>query len=97
MAVAHDANHAAGRALAAVTYVSVPRADGFLFLSRYTGDACVAVFGRAFGRLSLLSVMPLVANAEFLQVLAAANAHVRVPLRASAPDSGGDRAASANS
>ena len=68
-AVAHDANHAAGRALAAVTYASVPQADGFLYLSRFTGDACVAVFDRAFGRLSLLSIMPLVASAEFLQAL----------------------------
>lgn len=29
----------------------MPEADGFLFSSRFTGDACVAVFGRAFGKL----------------------------------------------
>lgn len=68
-AVVHDANHAAGRALSAATYATVPQADGFLFLSRFTGDACVAVFDRACGRLALLSVMPLVESAELLQAL----------------------------
>ena len=48
-AVAHDGNHAAGRALSAAVHVGVPEADGFLFPSRFTGDICVAVFDRAFG------------------------------------------------
>ena len=48
-AVAHDGNHAAGRALSAAVHAGVPEADGFLFASRFPGDACVAVFDRAFG------------------------------------------------
>ena len=39
-AVTHDGNHAAGRALSAAVHTSVPEADGFLFSSRFTGDAC---------------------------------------------------------
>lgn len=33
-AVAHDANHAAGRALSSATHANVPEANGFLFQSR---------------------------------------------------------------
>ena len=45
------------------------QAGGFLFLSRFTGDSCVAVFDRAIGGLALLSVLPLARSAEFLQAL----------------------------
>ena len=68
-AVAHDVNHAAGRALSAAVHADVPEADGFLFASRFTGDACVAVFDRAFGKLRLLDIAELVRHAEFLDVL----------------------------
>lgn len=55
-AVAHDSNHAAGRALSAATYANVPEADGFLFQSRFTGHQCVAVFDRAIvGEVSVTS------------------------------------------
>ena len=68
-AVAHDGNHAAGRALSASVHAGVPEADGFLFASWFTGDACVAVFDRAFGRLRALGVDELVRHAGFLDVL----------------------------
>ena len=68
-AVMHDGNHAAGRALSAAVHASVPEADGFLFASRFTGDTCVAVFERAFGKLTLLGIDELVRHAGFLDAL----------------------------
>lgn len=68
-AVAHDGNHAAGRALSSVVHSTVPEADGFLFSSRFTGDACIAVFDRAFGKLAWLDVAPLVHHVELLDAL----------------------------
>ena len=68
-AVTHDTNHAAGRALSAATYAEVPEADGILYQSRFTGHLCVAVFGRAFGKLKSLNVTPLVEHADFLDSL----------------------------
>ena len=68
-AVTHDGDHAAGRALSAAVHAGVPEADGFLFLSRFTGDACVAVFERAFGKLTAFEIAELVRHAEFLDAL----------------------------
>ena len=68
-AVAHDGNHAAGRALSAAVHAGVPEADGFLFASRFTGDTCVAVFDRAFDRLRALDVAELIRHVEFLDAL----------------------------
>ena len=68
-AVAHHGNHAAGRALSAAVHAGVAEADGFLFASRFTGDACVAVFNRAFGRLRALGVDEPVRHAGFLDAL----------------------------
>ena len=67
--VAHDANHAAARALSAATHASVPDADGFLYHSRFTGHACVAVFSRALGKLEALDVQPLKRSSDFLDAL----------------------------
>ena len=68
-AVAHDGNHAAGRALSAAGYAGVPEADGFAYSSRFTGDTCVAVFDRSFGKLKLLRTDELVRHAVFLDAL----------------------------
>lgn len=68
-AVAHDANHAAGRSLSAATYAEVPEADGFLYQSRFTGHVCAVVFDRAFGKLEVLRLSPLVEHVDFLQAL----------------------------
>ena len=68
-AVVHDGNHAAGRALSAAVHAGVPEADGFLFSSRFTGDVCVAVFERAFGKLTAFDIAELVRHAEFLDAL----------------------------
>ena len=68
-AVAHDGNHAAGRALSGAVHGDVPEADGFLFASRFTGDRCVAIFGRALGRLRATGTVELVRHAEFLEAL----------------------------
>ena len=68
-AVVHDANHAAGRTLSAAVYHDVPEADGFLFSSRFTGKACVAVFDRALTKLRSVSVQTLMEDAEFLRAL----------------------------
>ena len=68
-AVAHDGNHAAGRALSGAVHGEVPEADGFVFGSRFTGDRCVAVFERALGRLRATGVLELVRHAEFLEAL----------------------------
>ena len=68
-AVAHDGNQAAGRALSAAVYAGVPEADRFLFASRFTGDACVDVFDRVFGKLRGLGVAELICHAEFLDAL----------------------------
>jgi len=69
-AVAHDGNHAAGRALSAAVHAGVPEADGFLFSSRFTGDRCVAIFDRALGKLRTIDIVELVRHAEFLDALA---------------------------
>ena len=69
-AVAHDSNHAAGRALSAAVHAGVPKAYGLLFASRFTGDTCVAVFDRAFDKLRLLGIDDqLVRHAGFLDAL----------------------------
>ena len=68
-AVAHDANHSAGRALSAATYAKVPEADGFLYKSRFTDHECAAVFDRAIEKLECLDVTPLIQYADFLSVL----------------------------
>lgn len=68
-AVAHDGNHAAGRALSGAIHDGVLEADGFLFASRFTGDRCVAVFGRALGRLRATGTVDLVRHADFLEAL----------------------------
>ncbi len=68
-AVTHDGNHAAGRALSATAHADVAEADGFLFPSRFTGDTCVAVFDRAFGKLKVLDIAELVRHVEFLDAL----------------------------
>ena len=68
-AVAHDGNHAAGRALSAAVHAGVPEADGFLYPSRFTGDTCVAVFDRSFGKLKLLGIDELVRHAGLLDAL----------------------------
>lgn len=68
-AVVHDTNHAAGRALSAATHANVPEADGFLYPSRFTGHACVAVFDRAIVKLKVLEVTPLVECEGFLDML----------------------------
>ena len=67
--VAHDANHAAARALSAATHVGVPGADGFLYHSRFTAHACVAIFSRALGKLEALDVGSLKRNSDFLDAL----------------------------
>lgn len=68
-AVTHDANHAAGRALASATYEALPDADGFLYSSRFTRDHCVAVFDRAIGKLAVMDTAPLIVQAELLDAL----------------------------
>lgn len=67
--VAHDANHAAGRALSKATHAGLPEADGFVYDSRFTGDVCVAVFSRAIGKLEALGVDPLERSSDFLDAL----------------------------
>ncbi|MCY3852545.1 MAG: RES family NAD+ phosphorylase [Gammaproteobacteria bacterium] len=68
-AVVHDTNHAAGRTLSAATYANVPEADGFIYPSRFTGHACVAVFDRAIVKLKVLEVTPLIECAGFFDML----------------------------
>lgn len=68
-AVTHDANHAAGRALAAATYEALPDADGFLYSSRFTKESCVAVFDRAISRLAVMDTAPLITQAELVDAL----------------------------
>ncbi|TQV81187.1 RES domain-containing protein [Exilibacterium tricleocarpae] len=61
-AVTHDANHAAGRALATAVQNTLPEAAGFLYQSRFTGHNCAAIFDRAIDKLSVLSVTPLITH-----------------------------------
>ena len=68
-AVVHDGNHAAGRSLSAAVHAGVAEADGFLFVSRFTDDICMAVFNRAFGSLRMLGIDELVRHAEVLDAL----------------------------
>ena len=68
-AVAHDADHRAGQSLSEATYADVPEADGFVYRSRFTGDACVAVFDRAIGKLAAREVTALVEHPKFADVL----------------------------
>ena len=68
-AAAHDSNHAAGRALSAATCAGVPEADGFLYLSRFTGHLCLALFDKTVHKLEVLEVTPLFVHVDFLQAL----------------------------
>ena len=68
-AVVHDGNHAAGRALSGAAHGGVPEADGFVFASRFTGDSCVAIFERVFGRLRATGIAELVRHVDFLEAL----------------------------
>ena len=68
-AVIHDGNHAAGRALSGAVHGGLLDADGFVFASRFTGEQCVAVFDRAFGRLRAGDAAELARHAEFLGAL----------------------------
>lgn len=68
-AAAHDANHAAGRALSAALHALAPEADGVLYASRFIGEACAAVFDRAFARLQAVRTTPLARSADVLQAL----------------------------
>ena len=47
----------------------VPEVDGFLFASIFTGDTCVSVFDRAFGKLRPLDIDDLVHHAGILDTL----------------------------
>lgn len=47
----------------------LPKADGFVFASRFTGDSCVAIFERALGRLRPTGIAELVRHTEFLEAL----------------------------
>ena len=69
VAVIHDARHAASRTLSAAAYANVPEADGFLYPSRFTGHACVAVFDRAIVKLGVLEVTPLIECVGFFDML----------------------------
>lgn len=68
-AVAHDSNHAAGRALSRAVHALVPEADGFIFKSRFTNHDCFAVFERAFDKLLAIDVRSLTRHADFLDAL----------------------------
>ena len=68
-AVAPDGNHAAGRSLSGAVHGGVPEADGFMFASRFTGDSCVAIFERAYGRLWASGIAELVRHVEFPEAL----------------------------
>ena len=57
------------RKVAAAVHGGVPETDGFAFESRFTGDSCVAVFERAFGRLRATGIAEFVRHAEFLEAL----------------------------
>lgn len=65
----HDGNQAAGRALSAAVHAGEPEVDGLLFSSRFTGDAYLAVFERAFGKLTVFDIDELVRYAECLDAL----------------------------
>jgi hypothetical protein len=68
-AVAHDANHAAARALSSAAYAGVGEADGFLFHSRFTGHICAAVFDRAIKKLETIEITRLIEHADFLEAM----------------------------
>lgn len=68
-AVTHDADHRAGQSLSAAIYLNVPEADGFVYQSRFTGHARVAIFDRAIGRLAVRDVTRLVQHPKFADVL----------------------------
>lgn len=68
-AVAHDANHAASRALSSAAYAGVSEADGFLFQSRFTGHICAAVFDRGIKNLETIDITRLIEHADFLEAM----------------------------
>ena len=68
-AVAHDARHQAGRALSGAVYEQLPEAAGFLYLSRFIGHTCVAIFDRAIVHLNVVSVTSLIEHTDFLDAL----------------------------
>ena len=68
-AITHDTNHAAGRAFSAEIYLGLPEADGLLYESRFTGQACIAVYDRAIGKLEAIKTAPLGRHADFVAAL----------------------------
>ena len=68
-AVILGSDHTEGRVLSAATYSNVPKADGFLYPSRFTGDICVAVFDRAIVKLEVLEVTSLIECVGFFDML----------------------------
>ncbi len=55
--------------LGAAVHAGRPEADGFLFPSRFTGDTCVAVFDRSFGKLAALDIADIAGHVDFLDAL----------------------------
>lgn len=53
----------------AAVHEGLPEAHGFLFTSWFTGDPCVTVFDRAFGRLQAVDAAEIVQHGEFLNAL----------------------------
>lgn len=53
----------------AAVHEGLPEAHGFLFTSRFTGDPCVTVFDRAFGRLQAVDAAEILQHGEFLDAL----------------------------
>lgn len=67
--VVGDARHIASRTLSAALHESVPEADGIVYPSRLSHDPCVALYGRACGRLDPIGVHPLWEHADLASVL----------------------------
>ena len=64
-----DGNHAAGRVLAGAVHGGVPEAGRVRVALRFTGDSCVAVFERAFGRLRAIGIADHARHVEFVEAL----------------------------
>ncbi len=56
----HDSDQRTGRALSAAIASQVTEADGVVYHSRFTGDACFALFDRGVHKLDTRAIAPLI-------------------------------------
>ena len=67
--VAHDTLHAEGQKFSSLVYHLIASADGIVYDSRFTGDACICIFDKRFPQLAIDRVLPLKSHRDIYDIL----------------------------